>query len=188
MNFRVLVCALCCFCAIGAQAIESFLVKDIRVEGIQRIEAGTVFSYLPLRVGDELDSDKAAAAIKALYATGFFSDVRLERDGDLLIVAVQERPAIGEININGSKEFKAEELKESLKQIGLAESRIYDKSLLNKAEKELKVRGVKLAFVPAEELAEQRKLMLTEQDKVALEMRISPEMLSRIMDAVAATN
>lgn len=138
MNFRVLVCALCFFCAIGAQAIEPFLVKDIRVEGIQRIEAGTVFSYLPVRVGDELDSDRAAAAIKALYATGFFSDVRLERDGDLLIVAVQERPAIGEININGSKEFKAEELKESLKQIGLAESRIYDKSLLDKAEKELK--------------------------------------------------
>ena len=138
MNFRVLVGALCCFYVVGAQAIETFVVKDIRVEGIQRIEVGTVFSYLPIRVGDEIDGEKAAAAVKALYATGFFSDVRLEQDGDLLIVAIQERPAIGEVAINGAKEFKPDELKESLKQIGLAESRIYDKSLLDKAEKELK--------------------------------------------------
>ena len=138
MNFRELVGALCCFYVIGAQAIDTFVVKDIRVEGIQRIEVGTVFSYLPIRVGDEIDNDKASAAIKALYATGFFSDVRLEQDGELLIVSIQERPAIGQININGAKEFKPDELKESLKQIGLAESRIYDKSLLDKAEKELK--------------------------------------------------
>jgi outer membrane protein insertion porin family len=138
MKFRVLVGALCCFYVVGAQAIETFVVKDIRVEGIQRIEVGTVFSYLPIRVGDEIDNDKASSAIKALYATGFFSDVRLEQEGDLLIVSIQERPAIGQIDINGTKEFKTEELKESLKQIGLAESRIYDKSLLDKAEKELK--------------------------------------------------
>ena len=138
MKFRVLVGALCCFYVVGAHAIETFVVKDIRVEGIQRIEVGTVFSYLPIRVGDEIDNDKASSAIKALYATGFFSDVRLEQDGDLLIVSIQERPAIGQIDINGTKEFKTEELKESLKQIGLAESRIYDKSLLDKAEKELK--------------------------------------------------
>ena len=138
MKFRVLVGALCFIYAVGAQAIETFVVKDIRVEGIQRIEVGTVFSYLPVRVGDEINDEKASAAIKALYATGFFSDVRLEQDGDLLIVSIQERPAIGQIDINGAKEFKPDELKESLKQIGLAESRIYDKSLLDKAEKELK--------------------------------------------------
>ena len=138
MNVRVLLGALWVVFALTAQAIEPFKVKDIRVEGIQRTEAGTVFSYLPLRVGDEIDDEKAAAAIKALYATGFFSDVRLEQDDDLLIVVVQERPAIGQIEITGAKEFKAEELKESLKQIGLAESRIYDKSNLDKAEKELK--------------------------------------------------
>ncbi|MEO6022434.1 MAG: outer membrane protein assembly factor BamA [Burkholderiales bacterium] len=138
MNVRVLLGALWVVFALTAQAIEPFKVKDIRVEGIQRTEAGTVFSYLPLRVGDEIDDEKAAAAIKALYATGFFSDVRLEQDDDLLIVVVQERPAIGQIEITGAKEFKADELKESLKQIGLAESRIYDKSNLDKAEKELK--------------------------------------------------
>ena len=138
MKVRVLLGAMWAVFALTAQAIEPFKVKDIRVEGIQRTEAGTVFSYLPLRVGDEIDDEKASAAIKALYATGFFSDVRLEQDDDLLIVVVQERPAIGQIEITGAKEFKAEELKESLKQIGLAESRIYDKSNLDKAEKELK--------------------------------------------------
>lgn len=177
MNFRVLVCALCFFFAIGAQAIEPFLVKDIRVEGIQRIEAGTVFSYLPVRVGDELDSDRAAAAIKALYATGFFSDVRLEQDGDLLIVVVQERPAIGEININGSKEFKPEELKESLKQIGLAESRIYDKSVLDKAEKELKRQYLSRGRYAAEVNATVTPL---ERNRVAIALNIDEGEVARI--------
>ena len=177
MNFRVLVCALCVFCAIGAQAIEPFLVKDIRVEGIQRIEAGTVFSYLPVRVGDELDGDRAAAAIKALYATGFFSDVRLERDGDLLIVVVQERPAIGEVNINGSKEFKPEELKESLKQIGLAESRIYDKSILDKAEKELKRQYLSRGRYAAEVASTVTPL---ERNRVAIALNIDEGEVARI--------
>ena len=124
--------------AVGAYAIEPFVVRDIRVEGIQRTEAGTVFSYLPVKVGDSLDDEKAAAAIKALYATGFFSDVRLEYDSDVLVVVVTERPAIAQVEINGAKDFTKEQLKDSLKQIGIAESRIYDKSLLDKAEKELK--------------------------------------------------
>ncbi len=177
MNFRVLVCALCCFFAIGAQAIEPFFVKDIRVEGIQRIEAGTVFSYLPIRVGDELDNERATVAIKALYATGFFSDVRLERDGDLLIVAVQERPAIGAISINGSKEFKAEELKESLKQIGLAESRIYDKSLLDKAEKELKRQYLSRGRYAAEVNSTVTPL---ERNRVAISLNIDEGEVARI--------
>ncbi len=122
----------------SALAIEPFTIKDVRVEGIQRIEAGTVFGYLPVKVGDTLDDAKAIAAVKALYATGFFSDVRLEYDQDVLIVALEERPAIAEVAINGSKEFTKEQLKDALKEIGLAETRIYDKSLLDKAEKELK--------------------------------------------------
>ena len=75
-------------------AAESFVVKDIRVEGIQRTEAGTIFSYLPVKVGDTLDDKKAADAIKALYSTGFFKDVRLESENGVLIVVVAERPAI----------------------------------------------------------------------------------------------
>jgi len=124
--------------ALPALAIQPFVVRDIRVEGVQRTEAGTVFTYLPVKVGERLDDDKAGAAIKALYATGFYSDVRLESDGDVLIVFVQERPAIAQIDIDGAKEFTKEALKDGLKQAGISESKIYDKSLLDRAEKELK--------------------------------------------------
>lgn len=122
----------------SASALQSFVVKDIRVEGIQRTEAGTVFSYLPVKVGDSLDDEKAAAAIKALYATGFFKDVRLEAENGVLVVMLQERPAVSQIDIVGIKEFSKEQLKDGLKQTGLAEGRIFDKSLLDKAEQELK--------------------------------------------------
>ncbi|MCE7917226.1 MAG: outer membrane protein assembly factor BamA, partial [Nitrosomonas sp. PRO5] len=124
--------------SMGCMANDSLVVRDIRVEGIQRTEAGTVFSYLPVKVGDVLDSKKASAAIKALYATGFFSDVKLKSEGGLLIVQVQERPAIAQISINGAKEFDKDKLKEGLKQAGLSESRIFSRSLLEKAEQELK--------------------------------------------------
>jgi outer membrane protein insertion porin family len=122
----------------SAFAFQPFVVRDIRVEGIQRTEAGTVFSYLPVKVGETMDDEKAAAAIKALYATGFFKDVRLEVDQDVLVVTLQERPAIAQIDLIGIKEFTVEQLKDGLKQIGLAESRIFDKSMLDKAEQELK--------------------------------------------------
>ncbi|HUL56775.1 MAG TPA: outer membrane protein assembly factor BamA, partial [Usitatibacter sp.] len=119
-------------------AVTPFKVRDIRVEGVQRTEAGTVFTYLPVKVGDTLDDEKSAAAIKALYATGFYQDVRLEADGDILIVSVQERPAIASIDIDGAKEFTKDNLKDGLKQAGISEAKIYDKSLLDRAEKELK--------------------------------------------------
>ncbi|MDP1897656.1 MAG: outer membrane protein assembly factor BamA [Sulfurimicrobium sp.] len=124
--------------ASSAAAIEPVVVKDIRVEGIQRTEAGTVFSYLPVKVGDTLDDEKAAAAIKALYATGFFKDVRLESDNGVLVVVLQERPAIAQVDIVGSKEFSKDQLKDGLKMAGLAESKIFDKALLDRAEQELK--------------------------------------------------
>ncbi len=121
-----------------AHAFEPFQVKDIRVEGVQRTEAGTVFSYLPVRVGETLTPEKASDAIKALYATGFFKDVRLEAQNDVLIVQLVERPAIAKIDFAGIKEFSKDDLKKSLKDIGLAEGRILDRSLLDKAEQELK--------------------------------------------------
>ena len=121
-----------------AKAIEPFVVKDIRVEGIQRTEAGTVFSYLPVKVGDTLDDSQAAAAIHALYATAFFKDVKLKVDNDVLIVSVRERPSIASIAINGTQDFPKEQLKESMKYAGLAEARIFDKGALEKAVQELK--------------------------------------------------
>ena len=121
-----------------ALAFEPFVVKDIRVEGVQRTEAGTVFSYLPIKVGDRVDDEKASAAVKALYATGFFRDVRLESENGVLVVIVQERPTISQIDIAGTKEFDKDTLKKALKDIGIAESRIFDRSALERAEQEFK--------------------------------------------------
>lgn len=133
-----LVVLLLCLYTATARAIEPFVIKDIRVEGIQRTEAGTVFSYLPVKVGDIMNDEKAAAAIKSLFATGFFKDVRLEVENDVLIVIVEERPAIAQIDIIGARDISSDDLKKGLKQVGLAESRIFDKALLDKAEQELK--------------------------------------------------
>lgn len=124
--------------ASGASAFDSFVVNDIRVEGIQRTEAGTVFSYLPVKVGDTMTNEKAAQAIKALFATGFFKDVRIEVEGGVLIVALEERPAIAQIDFVGLKEFDKDQLKKGLKDIGIADSRIFDRATLDKAEQELK--------------------------------------------------
>jgi outer membrane protein insertion porin family len=138
MIFKSFVALVIFLCAFPALADESFVVIDIRVEGIQRTEAGTVFSYLPVKVGDTLDAAKATAAIKALYATGFFKDVKLKTESGVLIVQVEERPAIAQINITGAKAFEKDKLKEGLKQAGLSESRIFSRSMLDRAEQELK--------------------------------------------------
>ncbi|MDP2133412.1 MAG: outer membrane protein assembly factor BamA [Sulfuritalea sp.] len=122
----------------SAWAFDPFQIKDIRVEGIQRTEAGTVFSYLPVKVGDTMNDEKAAAAIKALFATGFFKDVRLEIDGQVLVVVLEERPAIASLEFSGLKAFKPEDLKKSLREVGLAESRIFDRAMVERAEQELK--------------------------------------------------
>ena len=125
MKLKKLAGLILLLCNTPAWAIEPFVVKDIRVEGIQRTEAGTVFSYLPVKVGDTLDEEKATEAIKALYATGFFKDVKLKSENGVLIVEVDERPAIAQISINGAKEFEKDKLIEGLKQAGISESRIF---------------------------------------------------------------
>jgi outer membrane protein insertion porin family len=121
-----------------AAALEPFVVKDIRVEGIQRTEAGTVFSYLPVKVGETMNDDLASQAIKSLYGTGFFKDVRIEAEGDVLIITVQERSAIAQIDFSGNKSFPTDKMKEGLKQIGISEGQIFDKSQLDRAEQEIK--------------------------------------------------
>ena len=136
---RALVAALFAGLApVPVHAFEPFVVKDIRVEGVQRTEAGTVFSYLPIKVGERVDDAKAAEAVKALFATGFFRDVRLEVDNGVLIVVVQERPTISKVDISGNKEFDTDTLKKALKDIGLAEAKIFDRSALDRAEQEMK--------------------------------------------------
>jgi outer membrane protein insertion porin family len=124
--------------ASGVAAFDPFVVRDIRVEGIQRTEAGTVFSYLPVKVGDTLTDAKASQAIKSLFGTGFFKDVRLEIEGDVLVVLVEERPAIASLEFVGTKAFDKEQLRKGLREVGLSESRIFDRSLVERAEQELK--------------------------------------------------
>ena len=117
---------------------DAFIVKDIRVEGLQRISAGTVFNYLPLQIDQRLDTDNSGELIRALYKTGFFKDVRLERQGNVLIVSVIERPAIASIDVTGNKSLETEQLTIALKDIGLAEGRVFNRSILDKIEQELK--------------------------------------------------
>ncbi len=126
------------FLSHAALAFDPFVVRDIRIDGVQRTEPGTVFGYLPVKVGELLTEDKAAAAVRALFATGFFKDVRLEVEGDVLVVYLEERPAVASLVISGTKEFDQETIKRALRDQGLAESRIFDRSVLERAEQELK--------------------------------------------------
>ncbi len=123
---------------VEAMAFEKFTIADIRIEGLQRIAAGTVFNYLPVKAGDTFDEQGSSEAIRALFSTGFFKDVELERDGDVLVVIVQERPAIASIEITGNEDIETEPLLESLKDIGLAEGRVFNRSLLDRLEQELR--------------------------------------------------
>ncbi len=122
----------------GAQAMEPFTVKEIRVEGLQRIAVGTVFNYLPVGINERLDDEKARESIRALFKTGFFKDVKLSREGDTLVVSVVERPSIASITIKGSKKFPEKDLKKRLKDIGFAEGRAFDASTFDQVELNLK--------------------------------------------------
>jgi outer membrane protein insertion porin family len=144
---RALACAVV---SLPAWAIDPFTVRDIRVEGLQRIEAGTVFASLPLRVGDRYTDDKGAAAIRALFALGLFKDVRLETQGDVLVVVVQERPSVASVEFIGLKEFDKDVLVKALKDVGLSEGRPFDKALADKAEQELKRQYISRSLYGAE--------------------------------------
>jgi len=135
----VLACSLAVAAAsAAAQGFQPFVVKDIRVEGLQRTEPGTVFSYLPVKVGETMDAEKARAAVRALYATGFFQDVRLEVENDVLVVFVHERPAIAQIDFSGIREFETDLLRKALRELGMADGRIFDRAVLDSAEQEIK--------------------------------------------------
>ncbi|MGB4467962.1 MAG: outer membrane protein assembly factor BamA [Azovibrio sp.] len=138
MNNKICAVLLASVLSASAFAFEPFAIKDIRVEGIQRTEAGTVFSYLPVRVGDTMTEEKASQAIKSLFSTGFFKDVRVEVEGDVLVVVVQERPAIAKIDFIGMKEFEKDQILKAMKDMGIAETQIFDRALLDRAEQELK--------------------------------------------------
>ena len=122
----------------AARAVEPFVLKDIRVEGLQRSDAGTVFAALPFRIGDTYTDEKGAAALRALFATGLFKDVRIDIDNGVAVVIVDERPVIANIDFVGMKEFEKDALIKSLKDFGIGEGLPFDKALADRAEQELK--------------------------------------------------
>jgi outer membrane protein insertion porin family len=134
----------------SAWAVNPFTVRDIRVEGLERIEPGTVFASMPVRVGDTYTDELGAAAIRSLFALGIFKDVRLEVNGDVLVVIIAERPSIGEVEFAGAKEFDKDNLKKALKDVGLAEGQPYDKALADRAEQELKRQYINRSMYAAE--------------------------------------
>ena len=122
----------------NAWAIDPFPVKDILVEGLQRVEAGTVFASIPVRVGDTYTDEKAAASIRALFALGLFKDVRIESNNGVVVVIVEERPNVADVDFSGNREFDKDVLKRALRDIGLSDGRPFDKALVDRAEQELK--------------------------------------------------
>ena len=134
------------FAAQAAWALEPFKVQDIRIEGLQRVEPGTVFASMPMRVGDDYNDEKGAAAIRSLFALGLFKDVRLEANGNVLVVVVQERPTIADVEFAGSREFDKEALKRSMRDVGLSDGRPFDKALADRAEQELKRQYLNKSF------------------------------------------
>jgi outer membrane protein insertion porin family len=122
----------------SAWAIDPFTVRDIRVEGLQRVEPGTIFASLPFRIGDAYSDEKASTAIRSLFSLGLFKDVRLEVKGKVLVVIVEERPTVADVEFVGTKEFDKDVLKKALREIGLTDGQPFDKSLADKAEQELK--------------------------------------------------
>ena len=134
----------------AAWAVDPFTVRDIRVEGLQRVEPGTVFASLPFRVGETYSDDKGSTAIRALFGLGLFKDVRLEVSGDVLVVVVEERPTVADVDFVGSKEFDKDALKKSLRDIGLADGQPFDKALADRAEQELKRQYINRSMYGAE--------------------------------------
>jgi outer membrane protein insertion porin family len=159
--------------------MDPFVIKDIKIEGLQRTEPGTVFNYLPVQVGDTMTEDKSSEAIKSLYRTGFFKDVRIEADQDILLITVQERPSIADIQFSGNKAFQSDKLKEGMKGIGLAEGQIYDKSKLEFAEQEIKKQYLAQGKYTATVKTSASPL---ERNRVAIRFDIEEGIVSRIKE------
>ncbi len=162
-----------------AWAVEPFNVRDIRVEGLQRVEPGTVFASLPVRVGETYNDEKGAAAIRALYGLGLFTDVRLEVVGDVLVVIVQERPTVAGVEFAGNKEFGNEVLQGVLRDAGLAAGRPYDRALVDRAEQELKRQYINRSLYGAEV---QTTVTPSERNQVRLTFNITEGRPARITD------
>ncbi len=136
LKYLAALAALIAVPAVLAQdAMGEFTVGDIEIEGLQRISEGTVYNYLPVNIGDRMDSRKVEESLRALYATGFFKDVELRRDGGTLLVVVKERPSIESFTITGNKDIKTEDLEKSLRSAGLAKGKVFNQSTLDEVDR-----------------------------------------------------
>ena len=163
----------------SAWAVEPFKLKDIRVEGLQRIESGTVFASLPFRIGDMFNDELGAAAIRALFALGLFKDVRFDAQGDVLVVIVEERPSISEVEWVGLKEFDKDVLVKALKDVGISEGRPFDKAFADKAEQELKRQYITRSLYGAEVVTT---VTPVDRNRVKLTFTVSEGGLSKIKE------
>ena len=181
-RFRLRSTVLLVATALAAQvawAVDPFTVRDIRVEGLQRVEPGTVFASLPVRVGETYNDDKGAAAIRSLFGLGLFNDVRLEVQGDVLVVIVQERPTVAAVEFAGNKEFTNEVLQGVLRDAGLAAGRPYDRALADRAEQELKRQYINRSLYGAEVVTT---VTPSERNQVRLTFNITEGRPARIKD------
>jgi len=165
--------------AAAAWAVEPFTVRDIRIEGLQRVEAGTVFASMPLRVGDTYSDERGSAAIRALFDLGLFKDVRIDVNGNVLVVIVEERPTVANVDFVGTKEFDKEALIKSLREVGLAEGRPYDKALTDRAEQELKRQYISRSLYNAEVVTT---VTPTERNRVNLTFSVTEGEPARIRE------
>ena len=165
--------------ALPAWAVDPFTLRDIRIEGLQRIEPGTVFASLPFRIGDQYSDDKGSTAIRSLFGLGLFSDVRLQVNGDVLVVIVEERPSVAEVTFSGIKEFDAEVLKKSLRDIGLTEGRPFDKALADRAEQELKRQYINRSLYAAQVVTT---VTPADRNRVSLNFSVTEGDVAKIKD------
>jgi outer membrane protein insertion porin family len=139
---KKVVLGICCSAVLSwsaeVSAANGFIVRDIKITGLERVSAGTVLNYLPVQVGEEISPASTPQIIRALYETGFFQSVELERQGDTLIVKVMERATIGSISVVGNKEVPSDKMKEILKELGLVKGQVFQRASLERLEKELK--------------------------------------------------
>ncbi len=159
-----------------AQADE-FVVEDIEVLGIKKIAIGTVFSYLPINIGETLDTNRSPEIIRELFSTGFFDDIELRRRGNTLIIEVSERPSIAEVNFEGNDDIEDEALVEALEGLGMAKGRIFDEHKLEQLELELQQVYYSLGKYAARIEASWREI---DSDRVAVDIAISEGVSARI--------
>jgi outer membrane protein insertion porin family len=162
-----------------AWAAQPFKIRDIQVEGLQRVEPGTIFASIPLRVGDTYTDDKGTASIRSLYGLGLFTDVRIEVQGEVMVVVVQERPTVSSVEFIGTREFDKDVLTKALKDIGLAEGRPFDKAQLDRAEQELKRQYINKSMYATEVVST---VTPVERNRVSLAFTVTESEPARISE------